>query len=93
MQQLHLRTTKTVEPVGQSPNVNSIRILRLPDVMLRVGLKRSSIYQYINTGDFPQPVSLGPRAVGWFEHEIEAWLNERAQIRNKSRGSIGGFSG
>jgi len=58
-----------------------IKILRLPEVISRVGLKRSSIYQRINAGDFPKPMPLGPRAVGWFEHEIDAWLNSLMLIR------------
>ena len=58
-----------------------IKILRLPEVVSRIGLKRSSIYQRIKTGDFPQPMPLGPRAVGWLEHEIDAWLKARMLMR------------
>lgn len=42
-------------------------ILRLPQVKLRVGLSRSSIYLAVFQGKFPRPVSLGVRAVGWLE--------------------------
>ena len=59
----------------------SLKVLRLPDVIARVGLKRASIYQRIQMGIFPKPVPLGARAVGWLEHEIIAWLNERVQMR------------
>jgi prophage regulatory protein len=70
------------DAANTSQSVGKIRILRLPEVISRVGLKRSSVYQHINTGDFPKPVSLGPRAVGWLEHEIDAWLSERIQMRH-----------
>jgi len=53
------------------------RILRLPEVKARVGLCRASIYQRITEGSFPKQISLGIRAVGWLEHEIEAWIAER----------------
>lgn len=49
-------------------------ILRLPDVKARVGLSRSTIYLRITQGNFPKPVPLGGRAVGWVESEIEEWL-------------------
>lgn len=61
-----------------------IRILRLPEVKERTGLSRSTIYLYIARGAFPGSISLGPRAVGWVESDIEAWLQARIQ---KSRGS------
>ena len=51
-----------------------IRILRLPEVMDRIGLCRASIYLHMARGSFPKQISLGPRAVGWLEHEVDAWL-------------------
>jgi prophage regulatory protein len=54
-------------------------ILRLPTVKIRTGLSRSSIYLYIKAGIFPQPVSLGPRAVGWVDSEIDAWIDDRTK--------------
>ncbi|MCB1816238.1 MAG: AlpA family transcriptional regulator [Candidatus Competibacteraceae bacterium] len=49
-------------------------ILRLPAVKARTGLSRSTIYLRISEGRFPKPVSLGSRAVGWVETEIDDWL-------------------
>lgn len=59
-------------------------ILRLPQVKIRVGLSRSSIYLAISQGNFPRPVNLGARAVGWLESEIEAWLSQRVELSRKS---------
>lgn len=56
-------------------------ILRLPEVKERVGLSRSAIYAAISHGEFPRPVSLGARAVGWLNSEVENWLKERANRR------------
>lgn len=55
-------------------------ILRLPAVMTRTGLSRSTIYLRVSEGRFPAPVSLGGRAVGWIEGEIERWLEEQIQV-------------
>lgn len=74
----------SVGSVTPSPEVK-IRILRLPEVISRVGLKRASIYQYVSDGRFPKPVSLGPRAVGWIEVEIDAWLAARIQKTRSPR--------
>ncbi len=52
-------------------------ILRLPSVKSRTGLSRSTIYLRIAEGTFPRPVSLGGRAVGWIEAEIQDWLQRR----------------
>ena len=52
-------------------------ILRLPTVKNRTGLSRSSIYLRISEGHFPKPVSLGGRAVGWLESDIDDWLNQQ----------------
>ena len=52
-------------------------ILRLPAVKSRTGLSRSTIYLRIKEGTFPTPVSLGARAVGWIDSEIQQWLEEQ----------------
>lgn len=54
-----------------------MKILRLPEASARVGLGRSGIYQRIAAGDFPRPIKLGVRAVGFVEEEIEAWIEAR----------------
>ena len=52
-------------------------ILRLPAVKQRTGLSRSTIYLRISEDSFPKPVSLGGRAVGWIESEIDDWLEQQ----------------
>jgi len=54
-------------------------ILRLPAVKARTGLSRSTIYLRISDGSFPKPVSLGGRAVGWIEAEVNDWLNQQIE--------------
>jgi prophage regulatory protein len=59
------------------------RILRRRDVEQLVGLGRSSIYAMMENGTFPKAVKLGPRAVGWVEEEIEAWIEARIEARDQ----------
>jgi len=57
----------------------AIAILRLPDVKARTGLSRTSIYSKVSEGLFPEPISLGARAIGWIESEIDEWLNQQIE--------------
>lgn len=55
------------------------RILRLPEVKDRTGLSRSSIYNFIKAGNFPAPIPLSSRAIGWDSEAIDAWIKSRIQ--------------
>ena len=55
-------------------------VLRLPAVMARTGLSRSTIYERIAAGTFPPQVRLGPRAAGWYEDEVDRWVRSRRQM-------------
>jgi prophage regulatory protein len=59
-------------------------ILRLPAVKASTGLSRSTIYLRVSKGTFPKPVSLGGRAVGWLEAEIQDWLAGRIEASRKA---------
>jgi prophage regulatory protein len=55
------------------------RIIRLPTIRQLTGLSTSTIYAMMARGDFPRPVRLGKRAVGWPEHVVREWLDSREQ--------------
>jgi prophage regulatory protein len=59
-------------------------MLRLPAVKATTGLSRSTIYLRIQEGSFPGPISLGGRAVGWVESEVQNWLKERIESSRKT---------
>ncbi len=56
------------------------RLIRLPEVMDRVGMKRSAIYQRMREGRFPRSRSLGSRCAVWVEAEIEDWSQDRKAL-------------
>jgi prophage regulatory protein len=62
------------------------KILRLNGVLDAIGVKKSSIYQWIRDGKFPPPVRLGARSVGWRQSDIDAWLESRQSARNDNAG-------
>lgn len=57
-------------------------IIRLPEVIKRIGLSRSTIYALIGAGQFPRQIELSARAVGWLEGDIASWIVGRI---NRSR--------
>ncbi|SMC67589.1 helix-turn-helix transcriptional regulator [Primorskyibacter flagellatus] len=53
------------------------KLIRRPEVEARTGLSRSTIYDWMKRGEFPQPVKLGARLVAWRESDVTAWLEAR----------------
>lgn len=64
-----------------------VSILRLRAVLAKLGISRTGLYERIKRGDFPRQIQLGPKAVGWLQHEVEAWLEQRIEISRPSSGS------
>lgn len=71
---------------------SALTIIRRKQVEARTGLSRSSIYARLRhnpkrPGDFdptfPKPVSVGAKAVGWIEAEVEAWLTSQVEKSRK----------
>jgi prophage regulatory protein len=58
------------------------RILRLPQVEEATGESRSTIYKRISEGEFPKPVKLGAKSVGWIEEEVAAYNEARIAARD-----------
>jgi prophage regulatory protein len=55
-------------------------ILRLPEVVRLTGLGRSTIYRLLAAGQFPSPVQLSIRVVGWRRSDVDQWTAERPQV-------------
>lgn len=50
------------------------RILRLPAVLERTGLSRSTLYRKIQAGTFPKQVPISIRCAGWRESTVDEWM-------------------
>jgi prophage regulatory protein len=48
-----------------------------------VGLRKSSIYEKVKTGEFPSPVKLSRRAVCWPASSVDAWIADRIKGSSK----------
>ena len=60
------------------------QIYRLPDVMKLTGLSRSSIYLAVSKEEFPKPIKIGRRAVGWHQNVIEEWIQKLMERNNEN---------
>lgn len=55
----------------------ALAILRRHQVEALTGLSRSAIYALMAKDQFPRPVRLTAKAVGWRSDVIESWLQSR----------------
>lgn len=49
----------------------------LNEVMRISGLKRSTIYKYMDEGFFPKPMKMGSRKIAWNKEDIQKWLKSK----------------
>ncbi|EOK5705060.1 AlpA family transcriptional regulator [Vibrio cholerae] len=59
-----------------------MQLLNLKEVIYLTGLKRSSIYKFMDEGHFPKSVSIGGRSVMWKDCDIDEWICEKIRRRN-----------
>ena len=57
------------------------RVIRLPEVMWQTGHSKSQLYELMSKEKFPQRVEIGPRAVGWYEDEVQHYIKTRPRRR------------
>ncbi len=55
-----------------------LQIMRLPAVAAKLGLSKSTIERLRRLGEFPDPIRIAPRCIGWPEAAVDAWLRARS---------------
>ena len=64
-------------------NHRPVRVLRLKDVLYKLNIARSTLYDWMNersprnSPTFPKRVKIGQHSVGWLESEIDDWILSR----------------
>jgi len=70
--------------MGNETRVRPRRIIRgYGNLRAFNGYGASQTKEMIARGEFPAPMKLGPRAVGWFEDDIAEWQEKIAAGQNK----------
>lgn len=59
------------------------KILRMPDLVLRTGLSRSTIYRKIKEGTFPAQLHISDHCCGWRESALERWMLDPGAYRQE----------
>lgn len=75
MQRQHTRGGIALQP---------LKLERLPSVMARIGLSRTTIWRQVKEGTFPAPVKLGPQAVAWPSAAIDEWIEQKIHGRGEN---------
>lgn len=84
VQSTHGATTKPYDGGVTVAPTKPGKLLRLPLVEERTGLRKSSLYAGAKAGTFPAPVRLSARAVAWREEDIDRWMSNRVKVGGQS---------
>ncbi|HMN42932.1 MAG TPA: AlpA family phage regulatory protein [Povalibacter sp.] len=63
------------------------RILRRREICAMTTLSKTTLYARIKEGSFPKAIQLGPKAVGWREDEVLAWMTGQPRKGEPPAGS------
>ncbi|ATF93370.1 helix-turn-helix transcriptional regulator [Cedecea neteri] len=55
------------------------RFIRVPEVLNRVGFSRTTLYERIKDGSFPDRVKIGLRSIAFIESEVDEWIEKTIQ--------------
>ena len=71
----------TIQDKPLTSSVKKGRILRMRQLLEKLPLSESRIHALIQSEQFPKPFKLieGGRAIGWYESEIDAFLEQRSR--------------
>lgn len=61
--------------------IDDVGLIRKPQLEELVGSSYSTIRRLMLRGEFPRPVQIGPRAVGWRAGAVKAWLASRPEAK------------
>lgn len=61
----------------------SLRIIRAPEVVQLTGIHLSALNRLMAAKQFPRPVKLTNKAVGWVHGEVVAWIEGRMALRDE----------
>ncbi len=56
------------------------RVLTIGELLERLPFSRQEIWRRVRRGEFPAPLKLGARRIGWRENEVEAWLDSQKVV-------------
>jgi prophage regulatory protein len=76
--------TVSIHPVDIASKVR----LKLPEVIERLGVSRTTFLRMIENSEFPKPIRVGQRIIFWLEEDVTAYLAEQARQAGRTVSSI-----
>ena len=61
--------------------LNGAAFFRLPEILKILPIGRSTWWAKVKSGEYPQPVKLGPRTTAWRAKDIADLVTKISQIR------------
>lgn len=59
----------------------NVKLLSPRSAAAKASLSLSTLKRHVRSGDAPAPVRIGPGRVGFYEHELDAWLRSLPRTR------------
>jgi prophage regulatory protein len=56
----------------------NLKVIRKPEACKLAGISNTNLFEQTRAGTFPAAIPLGPRAVGFLEHEVQAVIAARS---------------
>jgi prophage regulatory protein len=60
--------------------LETMKLLRLKEVIDLTGLSRSTVYRYEASAQFPKRRRTGPNAIRWIDSEVLEWIASRPTV-------------
>ena len=54
-----------------------LRFMRMREVIEMLGVRRATIYRWMDAGDFPRSIALGGNSIAWSEKSVQEWMESR----------------
>ncbi|ECI4085666.1 AlpA family transcriptional regulator [Salmonella enterica subsp. enterica] len=57
------------------------KLIKVDEVLKRCAISKATLYRLLAVKQFPPQVLLSKRAVAFYEHEVNEWINSRTRIK------------
>lgn len=72
-----------------SSGEKDLEILSKREVLRRLKISNTTLYEMTKSGEFPRPFQVRNRKIGWLRHEVDEWIRQRAKNRVPYMGDVG----
>lgn len=57
------------------------KLYRKNTLVEKLDIGRTTLDEWVASGEFPQPIKIGPRAIAWLAEEVDQWLDDKMSHR------------